>query len=67
MAQHLELFLKTYVMDNPRKKKEDAKRVSKQTHEQGYQKRKTAKKDSSNNDDRMRMTTGSEPERRSSR
>lgn len=41
-------------MDNPRKKKEDAKRVSKQTHEQGYQKKKTAKKDSSNNEDRMR-------------
>ena len=66
MAQHLGRFLKTYVMDNPRKKKEDAKRVSKQTHEQGYQKKKTAKKDS-NNDDRMRMSTGSELERSSSR
>lgn len=60
-------FLKTYVMDNPRKKKEDGKRVSKQTHEQSYQKKKTAKKDSSNNEDRMRMTTGSGPERSSSR
>ena len=59
--------MKTYVMDNPRKKKEDAKRVSKQTHEQGYQKKKTAKKDSSNNEDGMRMRTGSGPERSSGR
>ncbi len=58
-------FLKTYVMDNPRKKKEDGKRVSKQTHEQSYQKKKNAKKDSSSNEDRM--TTGSGPERRGSR
>lgn len=52
-------------MDNPRKKKEDGKRVSKQTHEQSYQKKKNAKKDSSSNEDRM--TTGSGPERRGSR
>jgi hypothetical protein len=30
-------------MDNPKKKKADGKRVSKQPHEQAYQKRKAAK------------------------
>jgi hypothetical protein len=30
-------------MDNPKKKKADGKRVSRQPHEQAYQKRKTAK------------------------
>jgi hypothetical protein len=30
--------------DDPKKKKADAKRVSKQPHEQAYQKRKAAKK-----------------------
>lgn len=54
-------------MDNPRKKKEDAKRVSKQTHEQSYQKKKTAKKDNSSNEDRMRLKDGSGPERSGSR
>jgi hypothetical protein len=30
-------------MDNPKKKKADGKRVSRQPHEQAYQKRKAAK------------------------
>lgn len=31
-------------MDNPDKKKADGKRISKQSHEQAYQKRRVAKK-----------------------
>ncbi len=37
-------MMKTIIMDNPNKKKEDAKRISKQPHEQAYQKKKTAAK-----------------------
>lgn len=47
MAQHLGHLLKHNTMDNPSKKKADAKRVSKQPHEQAYQKRRVSKKSSS--------------------
>jgi hypothetical protein len=56
-------------MDNPRKKKEDGKRVSRQTHEQDYQKKKTAKKSSTTNEGRssMRSGPGSEAQRSAGR
>lgn len=58
MAQHLEHSYKLNVMDNPRKKKEDGKRVSKQTHEVGYQKKKTAKKSSTTDESKSSVRSG---------
>ncbi|MEJ8843728.1 hypothetical protein WG954_15155 [Lacibacter sp. H375] len=54
-------------MDNPRKKKEDSKRVSsKQPHEQAYQKKKEARKDKSNSST-YEGRIGMEPNSRSAR
>lgn len=60
MAQHLGQFFKLNFMDNPRKKKEDGKRVSKQTHEVDYQKKKAAKKSSTSNEGRSSMRSAPE-------
>jgi hypothetical protein len=56
-------------MDNPRKKKADGKRVSRQTHEDDYQKKKTIKKSSTTDEDRsnMRSRPGPGAERSSGR
>jgi hypothetical protein len=56
-------------MDNPRKKKADGKRVSSQTHEEDYQKKKTAKKSSASQEDKSntRSKSGSGAERSSGR
>ena len=49
-------------MDNPRKKKADAKRVSRQTHEEDYQKRKASKKSSPSNEGRSDSNMMSRPD-----
>jgi hypothetical protein len=41
-AKYFIILKHTAMADNPNKKKADGKRVSKQTHEQAYQKRKSS-------------------------
>ena len=49
-------------MDNPTKKKTDGKRVSRQTHEEDYQKRRVSKKSSSNEEGRSGSNMVSRPD-----
>ena len=49
-------------MDNPRKKKADGKRISRQTHEEDYQKRRVSKKSSSNQEGRSGSNMMSRPD-----
>jgi hypothetical protein len=53
---------KCNAMDNPRKKKADGKRVSRQTHEEEYQKRRVSKKNSSNEEGRSDSNMRSRPD-----